>query len=484
MKSKSIHIYVWFLFCIGFFSPVGNLWAQDSLALEPYTQDTTGTVISYESFMDWVLQYHPIVSQSATMSDQARMEVRMARGNFDPRIDVLAKEKQLKGQRYYTQWTNELSVPLWVGQIQTGYMRNTGTYINPMDFTAPEGLSFVGLTIPIGSDMLIDQRRATLRAAQNMQLATIAEQVKEINKVLLEAAKAYWEWVYYYESKALMEEALKTAELRRQMMVLLVSSGDRAAIDSIEARMLEQDYRLKYMQAKVEFYNAGLALSSFLWKEGPLPVEVSQEAKPYWNPAFLEPLPADSLNRLLDYAKVNHPDIIKTRAELNATLFHQRQAFNKLLPKAELRYDFLAGGFYDENPFSGRFQDNQMLGFKLSYPLFLREERGKYELMQIKLQNMEWKLLQVNRDIELKLEAAFNECRNFSDQWIIRGEWAANVARLRDAEYTRFISGESSVFMVNIRDQSLWNARLSVIEYLTKYAKSKAYLQWSSGKMY
>jgi outer membrane protein TolC len=149
-----------------------------------------------------------------------------------------------------------------------------------------------------------------------------------------------------------------------------------------------------------------------------------------------------------------------------------------------LRYDFLAGGFYDENPFSGRFQDNQMLGLKLSYPLFLREERGKYELMQIKLQNMEWKLLQVNRDIELKLEAAFNECRNFSDQWIIRGEWAANVARLRDAEYTRFISGESSVFMVNIRDQSLWNARLSVIEYLTKYAKSKAYLQWSSGKMY
>jgi outer membrane protein TolC len=91
-------------------------------------------------------------------------------------------------------------VPVWIGELKAGYERNQGQYVNPEYRTPNEGLAYAGVSVPlpISQGFFIDARRNTLRQAQLFRDIAEADRVKEINKLLLSAAKDYWNWYYAY----------------------------------------------------------------------------------------------------------------------------------------------------------------------------------------------------------------------------------------------------------------------------------------------
>ena len=52
-------------------------------------------------------------------------------------------------------------MPLWYGaDVKAGFERGTGAFVNPESYTAPAGLSYVGVSVPLAQDLLLDERRA------------------------------------------------------------------------------------------------------------------------------------------------------------------------------------------------------------------------------------------------------------------------------------------------------------------------------------
>ena len=143
----------------------------------------TVEVLGFNDFLYLVAQNHPVARQAELLSEQAREEIRIARSAFEPVFESMYYRKSFKGNNYFTIWENNLRIPLWYGvDILAGYENNGGPNIDPEDLTTQEGLTSVGLSIPLGQGLIIDERRATLRRARLLDDISEAEQVKVINK--------------------------------------------------------------------------------------------------------------------------------------------------------------------------------------------------------------------------------------------------------------------------------------------------------------
>ncbi|MEQ9413492.1 MAG: TolC family protein, partial [Cyclobacteriaceae bacterium] len=169
-----------------------------------------------ENFYSLILQNHPIAKQSALLTDVARQEIRMARGNFDPKLEAQLLTKNYNDQEYYSIVNGSLKFPtIFPVDPVIGVERNRGNYLNPERYIDNEfnyQQFYAGISIPLGRGLITDDRRAALRQADLFKELTEAEQVKLINKLLLEAAKEYWQWYNAYYNYRLLNQSVVIAE--------------------------------------------------------------------------------------------------------------------------------------------------------------------------------------------------------------------------------------------------------------------------------
>ncbi|HCR54418.1 MAG TPA: hypothetical protein DIW27_08385, partial [Cytophagales bacterium] len=55
-----------------------------------------------ENFYQLILQNHPVARQTALLTEVAKQEIRMARGNFDPKIEAELVTKNFDDKEYYS----------------------------------------------------------------------------------------------------------------------------------------------------------------------------------------------------------------------------------------------------------------------------------------------------------------------------------------------------------------------------------------------
>lgn len=453
--------------------------------LQAKAQDSA-QVLTLRDFHRLILQHHPVASQAGLLTEQARQELRMARGTLDPVISSKVYRKEYSGKEYYNLWNNTLRIPTWFGpELVAGFDQAQGEYLNPEASTPDKGLSYAGIVVPLGQGLLIDERRATIRQANLLQGIAEAERVKLINKLLLQATKDYWDWLLYFREVQLYEEALELAAFRLQGVRIRVQEGDLAAIDTVEALTAVQDRQVMLQQAQLAYNNSRLMVATHLWAANQVPLELQENTIPAITGSELASLPQDSVQQLLAIAKVNHPDLRKLSLKGQQLEVEQQLAANKLLPKLNAAYNVLQSDFYLNADALERqhLGANYKLGVSFSLPLFLRQERGKLQLTKVKQQSNSLELAQTVREIENNLLAAFNEWQALAEQIRLQEQMVANANTLRNGEVIRFQNGESSLFLVNAREVKLMEAQLKLYALRTKYAKAKTLLYWSAGEI-
>lgn len=464
------------LFFIFLFSGITSLSAQDSVK-----------VFTINDFCAQILKHHPVAKQAALLSEQAKQQLRMSRGVFDPTIYARYYQKRLEGKDYYTLWDNTLTIPIWYGtDFKVGYENNSGINVNGENITPPGGLSYAGISVPLGQGLFIDERRATLQQARFFGSLAEAERLKTINKLMLQAAKDYWDWMYNYNKWQLHKQGYELAEFRLRAVRERAAAGDLAAIDTVEAKIEVQNREVMMNQSLLEYNNSSLVLSNYLWTENNTPLEVPAGVIPSMEGSEIRTLPHDSVQQLLTRAKENHPEVIKLNAKRNQLEIERRFAREKFKPKLNASYNFIQQGFpiNPETSFnSAHFNNNYKFGLSFNMPLFLREERGKFELTKLKIQENNFDILQTGREIENSIQSAYNEWLMLENQIRLQEQMVANTKLLRNAEQTRFEGGESSLFLTNSREMSLISNQIKLYELRAKYAKNKIFLQWSAGNV-
>lgn len=443
-------------------------------------------VVTLTELYSQIRMHHPVARQANLLPQQARQELRMARGAFDPQVNSYYARKEFKNQQYYKNWNSLVKVPLWFGaDLKAGYEQNQGAFVNPEEKTPASGLTYAGISLPIGQGWLIDQRRATLRQAQLLTTAAEADRIKILNKLLLEAAKDYWDWAFAYQRYQLYQTAYDLALVRYRGVTERAKLGDLAAIDTVEAKLEVINRQMLAQQAQTDYQNGRLVVSNYLWRNDQTPVELISAAVPVLTAADLAIISPDSLQQLLQTAPQNHPEILKLDNKYKQFEIEKRLAADKFKPKLNLDYNFLRQDFGSpvENISTNFLANNYKIGLSFSYPLLLRSERGKLQLTNLKLTDTKLALTQTQRSIATSLLTAYNDLQLLLTQIQTQETLITQADILRNGEQIRFENGESSLFLVNTREMSLINQRLKLWELKIKYAKNQALLYWSAGTM-
>jgi outer membrane protein TolC len=154
-----------------------------------------------------------------------------------------------------------------------------------------------------------------------------------------------------------------------------------------------------------------------------------------------------------------------------------------LKPKININYNALlqpvGGG--SASSFSER---NYKWGLDVSFPLFLREQRGQLQLTQLKIQETGLRRQQKLLQLQNKLREYHNEQVNLEGQVRLFTDAVNNYKRMLDGEKQKFEGGESSLFLINARELYLLQAQQQLIEQVTKFQITQSALSWSAGLLF
>ncbi len=406
-------------------------------------------LLTFEEYLGYVKQHHPLVKQANLTLSVGEANLLKARGGFDPKIEVDYDRKKFKSIEYFDQLNATFKIPTWYGiEFKANFEENTGQFLNP-NLTVPEGgLYSAGVSFSLAQGFLINDRMAMLKKAKFFREQTKADRNILVNDLLFEASKAYFRWLEATNEQYIYERFLKNASDRFNGVKRNVVSGENAAIDSVEAKIVVLDRQLNHEAAKLKRRKAALNLSNYLWLND-IPIEVQENVSPQEPDDYIlrsvltiEGITIDS-NAISD-----HPKLKSLEYKIEGLSVDRSLKRNKLLPKIGLQYNFLSSNYDQINTFN---TNNYKAGLNVSLPIFLRKERGDLKLANLKLKDANFERISTELSLQNKVTAANVEISSLSKQNNFIRSMVNDYTALVKAEERKFFLGESSLFLINSR---------------------------------
>ncbi|MBK7939699.1 MAG: TolC family protein [Lewinellaceae bacterium] len=445
--------------------------------------------LDWTNFRRQVLENHPVARQADLSRDEAAATLLRARGGFDPKAFADYSAKNFNDKNYFQFTEAGLKWPAGLGlEFKGAFNYATGEYLNPESKLPSDGQAAFGFNWTLGQGLFIDERRAAMRQARIGIQQAEAERSAVLNHLLLDAAKVYWSWVVADNQLVIYEEALRQAGIRHNALRESLLQGDKPAIDTLESFIQVQNRLLDVNFARVEQQNALLAVQNFLWSPD------SQTFVPETNfkaPALLsEPFAAGSpgnLAELLQQAQAQHPELLMYEAKLRSLDVERRLKNEKRKPMLDLSYQLLGAGwqfFPAGGPDgAGVLAGDIKWGLHFSYPILNRKARGDLQITEIKLAQTDYELRLKRQTIDNKIRQYGNELNNLAQQITLYRDMTQNYRLLLDAENEKFRFGESSIFLINTREQRWLDARIKYLKLLSEFRKTEAALNGAAGNL-
>jgi outer membrane protein TolC len=455
------------------------VWATNSWA---QTTNTNNKTLSQDEFISIVKKYHPVVRQASIGVERAKANLLENRGAFDPTIGADYSTKTFGGKGYYDYFNPEIVIPTWFGiDLKAGTEKIEGDRASN-ELTMGES-SYIGVKMGL-HQLLFDKRRAILQQAKSMVKLSRAEQELILNDLLFDAIAAYWLWVRNYEIYRIVQDALEVSKDRFRFVKVEYEQGSKPAIDTTEALTQLQTFQMLAQSTKLEWQNAGLMLSNYLWLQDQKAMDWNENIIPMdnqINEAY--PIPP-ALETLLETAAISHPklrsldfkiDILETERKLKAQSF---------IPKLSVSGNALNNGFTFANPTDRLLlENNHKLGVDLSVPLFMRQARGAYKQARLKIEETNLQQDITALEINNKIKSYYNEVFNLQGQINTFEDAYKNYSRLYQGEVIRFTNGESTLFVMNARQNKVLEVAQKLVELKAKWRKSYAGLLWSAAAL-
>jgi len=444
------------------------------LSFSVKAQTNSDEVLRFDEFLAYVKKYHPIVKQANLIINESEAQLMSARGGFDPKIEVDYDRKTFKNTEYYDKLNTTFKIPTWYGiELKANFEDNQGSFLNPEITLPDDGLYSAGISFSVAQGFLINKRMADVKQAKLFVNQAKADRDIEVNAILYQAALTYFNWLQAYNELLVFQDFLKNAETRFKAVKQNVNLGESAAIDSTEARITVYDRTLNFEKAKVKLMKSRLELSNFLWLND-IPVELQETIIPDLNAdTIVDQTLSISEFDMSNFDVESHPKLQSLNYKYQSLNIERRLKSNMLLPKIDLQYNFLSDTPDLVNSFNTSAYKS---GVTMSFPLFLRKERGQLKLSKLKMQDTNFEIASVKLNVGNKIKALQKELESFVVQNEVTGKMVTDYEVLLQAEERKFNIGESSLFLVNSRESKLIDAKLKAIELQNKYFSTKALL--------
>ena len=444
--------------------------------------------LTLEEVFDRVRRNHPVARQAGLLTGLASAELLKARGGFDPKLFGDYSGKVFQDKTYFSIGEYGVKLPSRLGlEFKAGYNTASGNYLNPESTLPSDGQAVLGLRWTLGRGLLLDDRRADLLVAKaGLRLAEYEKRLV-FNDLFFSAARAYWAWVVADAQAGIYEQALNRAQERLTGIRESWVQGDKPAIDTLEAFLLVQSRELDLTDARLAARNARIELNFFLWNN---PGEAGSQDTAWTPPVvftFTQTAPLPDPGQLERELPAGHPALLATQVKLEQLSVERRLIAENRKPQLDLDYNFLGSGwqFFPESTGSAAdlLGNNVKFGVQFSYPLLNRKVRGDLQKTDLKIEQTRQNLVQKSAEQVNKLRLYVSELNTLAAQARLYGDMTENYRRLLEAEQEKFRIGESSVFLLNSREQKLLDTQAKWAKVLGEYQKAAAGVQWAMGSL-
>lgn len=422
------------------------------------------TIFTYDEYILNVKKYHPIAIQADLKPEYGEAELLKAKGNIDPTISSVWNEKNFKDQLYYQKFASKLRIPTPLGlDVVGGYENAKGVYLNPENTTDPNGLWHLGVELDILRGLIVNERSAILKQARVFQDLAKNEQQIILNELIYNATYAYLNWQLSFHFNKVLIENQELAKNYFNITKQTFLAGEKTAMDTLEAHILFQDATLEFQKNEMQLIQSRLIVENFLWYNyQPIALQQNTQPENFQNQFLTQP------SIWTDTSWVdNNPAIGITLNKLSMLEIEQKLKRDKLKPKLKLKYNPLLST--SPNSLAPNYDvDNYVLGFDFTMPLFLRNERASIHQGNIKIQEVELELINKKNELHNKIENSRQQQVRLQELQTLLQQNVENYQRLLEGENEKFRFGESSVFLLNKRQEKYITARLKLIDTTIK----------------
>ncbi|MBK6785418.1 MAG: TolC family protein [Saprospiraceae bacterium] len=441
-----------------------------------------GQALTLNEWIKLVKNNHPLITVAELQEDKAKANFLKARGNFDPVAGFDWNQKTYGNSHYYSLANGEFNIPTTFGmKFTSGYEINRGLFANPENISPGNGLLFAGVSIPLGQGLWIDESRAILRQSEiGIEIGKLAKS-EEFNNIMYRSVLIYLDWFQAYYTKEVVSSAFNNAEERKNAIRSQALQGDRPGLDTIEANIQWQLIFLSLQQAELELKNVETILNTFVWENGE-----NKKIFPLYAPnnpdkTILE-IPEAEMMMDVETFQNNNPFLEPYRLKGKQLEIERKFKRDKLKPVLNINYNPIFEPVSDA-PFSNLTLENNKLGLSFKMPLFLRKERGEVKLTNFKISELEATWKEKISTMYGKYNLYYNEWNNTKEQVVVFNQMVNGYRRMYEAEKRLFEIGESSLFLVNTREQTYLQNMIKRLELISKNMKAYYGYHYISGRL-
>jgi outer membrane protein, heavy metal efflux system len=461
--------------------------------LFPYTkfEFSSEKVISLDSIFQSVVLSYPEIIAAQKEIEIAEYEFLQAQGNFDLKFKSYATIKQ--GNYINQSYDSLVEKPTTFNGVSlfAGYRRGFGDFpvYDGKYFTRPGGEVRAGARVPLWRDRQTDANRTDLKKAsigRNLGLMYFETQKLRIFQM---AAQSYWDWVAASQQYQIVKELVLIAKERAGQLKDRVDLGDLPLIEQNENDRTILEREASLIEAERYLQKTSIKLSLFYRnKDGavllPLPTQTPDQFPPLVN------ISSEQLQKDIELAYRKRPELMSIHIEREKKKLDIELYTNELKPQIDLLVSAskdLAGGrpLQDSNmpPNTGtslpvglkaeKFNKTDVeASVVFSVPIQTRKQRGKIGAAKAKVNQILQKEIFIKDKIRAEILDALSGVQNAGSEVIVSKKEAELAKKLEEMEKERFLLGDSTLFIVNLREQKTAEARIKYVKSLARHHTS------------
>ncbi|HEU0124276.1 MAG TPA: TolC family protein [Bryobacteraceae bacterium] len=403
----------------------------------------------------------------------AEADLLSAQGKFD-----LVLKSRLDTQQFGYYENERFSVNIeqptqvWGTTLYSGYALSTGRYpsYDGKQLTNDGGQYIAGIRVPLARDREIDGRRADLMQKRiGLRLADLSIDQQRI-AILQSATRRYWDWVSAGRRLAIARSLLEVAQSRDSILREAVRLGGLPQFEQLDNQRLVLQRQNNIVEAQRAIENAAIELSLYLRDaEGRPRLAVNTELPP----AFPDPAPPTDAEIAadLDAAVLRRPDILRIVFQRNQVEVDRKLAINQRKPGIDVFTEYgreMGSGTVLRGP------NDVRAGVLFDLPFQRRQATGKLQAAEAKIRQYEQRETYQRDQATAEVKDAASAVKAAFQRAQVLHEELKITRQVEEAERTRYELGDSTLFVLNQREQSTAEAAIREANALADYFRAYA----------
>ena len=430
-------------------------------------------VLTLEALLESVNKNFPPLRAALLERPLAEAELLNQEGRFDL---VLRPRLETQNFGYYQNERVEFAVEqpttAWGSTLYSSYGISRGRYpdYDGKVVTNEAGQYRAGIRVPLARDRAIDNRRAELGKARiGLRLADLSIDQQRLS-ILQTATRRYWDWVAAGRRILIANTLLDVAIGRGAILQEAVRIGALPQFEQLDNQRIVLQRRNNAVEARRSLENSSIELSLFLRDSNGQPLLAEAENL---LPGFPDPAAISEQQVLDDMSDAlrQRPDVLRFIFQRNQVQLDKKLAENQRLPNIDLFAEYFreAGdGTIKRGP------NDLRVGVIFDLPLQRRQATSRLRNAEARLGQIEQRETFQKDQVTAEVRDAASAVRAAFERSGVVSEELTVTRRVEDAERLRFELGDSTLFVLNQREQATAEAAIREANTLAEYFRAYA----------